>query len=237
MPFQDNNTAVGIPPTSPIEQGISNFDDNLLVEDGILIPSVPDPVGSYVYYDCTVGVMLDSGMVVYNRLPQVNNAADTIAAALFSSPNLDQITGPGVNITCQDQYQDILQRMGHARYWFRLWGQALRIGYQVPIPAIKTVGGVPVVPYDKNPQWGFNRIFPGGNYGGLILWHAQWSLWYTTLVPPVNQSIPAADLQGHVLGTQQQPQDGIQSPWSQADDEATTQRTLSGAILPGIRVS
>lgn len=222
MPFLDNNVASGLPANSPFQVGRSDVDAGKVIEKGVLIPAPVDPAGSYVYYDCTVGVMLDSGIVVHNRLPQVNNGFDTLAMGVLDDPNLDQLTGNGVNLRCQDQYQDIVQRMGHARYWFRLWGQALRVGYQVPIPGIKSIGGVPAIPYDKNPQWGYNSIAPGGNYGGVILWRAQWSLWYTTAVPPVNQTIPQADLSAHIAATTPPPA-GIQAPYSQADDDAVNQ--------------
>lgn len=221
MPFQNNNAVMGLPVGGNYLQGRSDVDPNTEVERGESIPWSSDPAGSYVYYDCTVGVMLDSGIVVHNRLPQVDRAADTLASVDLGDPNMDRLVGPGVNLSCRDQYQDIVQRMGHARYWFRLWGQALRVGYQIPIPGIKTIGGVAAVPYDRNPQWAFCGIVPGGNYGGLILWRAQWSLWYTILVPPTSQSIPAADPTAHIDGTAAPPA-GIQAPYSAADDAAAT---------------
>ena len=219
MAFENENKFDGLPPNGSFQVGVSDIDNNDLVEQGIFLPWSSDPAGSYLYYDCTVGVMLDSGIVVHNRLPQTNNTADSLSSAFLDDPNLDQITDMGVNLKCQDQYTDIVQRMGHARYWFRIWGQALRVGYQVPIPGIKMIGGVQAIPYDKNPQWAYNRIFPGGNYGGLIMWHAVWSLWYTTLVPPTSQDIPAADPSAHITGDAVLPT-GIQAPWSQVDDDA-----------------
>lgn len=219
MAIQNNNTAMGIPANSPFRIGESNVDDNREVERGVSIPWASDPANSYVYYDCTVGVMLDSGIVVHNKLPQVDNLPDTLASVYLDANDLETITDKGVNLTCNDQYQDIVQRMGHSRYWFRIWGQALRVGYKVPIPGIKVIGGVPAIPYDRNPQWGYNRIFPGANYSGVILWHAQWSLWYTIAVPPVNQTIPSADPSAHIRGDTPLPQ-GIQAAFSQADDEA-----------------
>lgn len=190
------------------------------IEQGVSLPWSSEASASYMYFDSAVGVMLDSGLVVHNRLPQVDRLPDTLASAFLSDPMLDTIKVGGVNLRCSDQYQDIVQRMGHARYWFRVWGEALRVGYQVPIPGIKTIGGVPAIPYDKNPQWAYNRIASGGNYGGVILWHAQWSLWYTTLVPPVNNDIPAADPSAHISGITKPPT-SIQAPFSEPDDDAT----------------
>lgn len=192
-----------------------------VLEQGIAIPWANDPAASWVYYDCAVGSMLDSGITVHNRLPQVDNDPDTLASCSISDPSLDTISVGAVNLTCRDQYEDIVQRMGHARYWFRLWGQALRVGHRIPIPGIKTIGGVPAIPYDKNPQWAFCKIAAGANYSGVILWHAQWSLWYTTAVPPKNNTIPTVDAAAHTNGTAAIPP-GMQSPYSSPDDNATT---------------
>ena len=222
MPFQNENVAVKLPVNAKFQVGRSNTDTNTVLENDITIPVMSNPQATWVYFDCTIGVMLDSGIVVHNRLPQVDNTPDTLAATLLGldDPNLDKLTpNGGVNLRCMDQYTDIVQRMGHARYWFRIWGQALRLRYQVPIPGIKTIGGVPAIPYDRNPQWAFNRIAPGGNYGGTILWHAQWSLWYTTAVPPRNNEIPAADPSAHIRGDARQPL-SMQVPFSAPDSNA-----------------
>ena len=224
MPFVNENVAAKLSTTNPYQVGESNVDNNEVLEQNIALPWAADPAGSYVYYDCTVGVMLDSGIVVHNRLPQSNpNKIDTLATVYTDDPAFEHLTAYGVNLNSKDQYKDIVQRMGHSRYWFRLWGQALRIGYRVPIPGIKTIGGVPAIPYDKNPQWAYNRIAPGGNYSGAILWHAAWSLWYTTDAPPVNSQIPEVDPSAHISGSTPPPaqQRGMQMPYSQADDSAT----------------
>lgn len=200
MPFNTNDVAASIKSTSSVR------------DLHIPLAWASVPAASWVYYDCTIEVMLDSGIVVHNRLPQVDRTADTLASCYIDDPKMDKIKVGGVNLKSQDQYTDIVQRMGHSRYWFNLKGQALRIGYQIPIPAIKTIGDVNAIPYDKNPQWAFNRIFPGGNYGGVILWHASWSLWYTTAVPPLSNTIPAADPSAHINATPPPPKE-IQTPF------------------------
>lgn len=225
MPFKQSNIASKIPTSNDFADGRLNTDDDATIERGISLPWASDPRGSYVYYECAVGCMLDSGIVVHNRLPQVNNPPDTLASINFDDPNLDQLTGFGVNLKCKDQYLDIVQRMGHSRYWFRIWGQALRVGYQIPIPGIKVIGGVPAIPYDRNPQWGYNSIAPGGNYSGMILWRAQWSLWYTTDRPPTSNTVPAADPSAHISGNSPLPI-GMQAPYSQADDNAQPTRVI-----------
>lgn len=229
MPFLDQNIASGLPKGSRFQAGRSNADRDVAIEPGVLIPWPSDPEASYLYYDCTVGVMLDSGIAVHSRLPQVDRGFDTLASADLDDPNIDKITGFGVNLRCLDQYEDITQRMAHARYWFRLWGQALRVGYKVPIPSIKKIGGRVAIPHDQNPQWAFNRIAPGGSYGGAPLWYAQWSLWYTTIEPPVNNDIPSVDLSAHTNGSNI-PQGGIQAPLSQADDNAVASGPNDGDV-------
>ena len=205
---------------------IPNIDNDQTIESGISFPWSDNSAASYLYYDCTVGVMLDSGIVVHDRLPQVDRTSDTLAAVDLDASNIDHITALGVSLKCTDQYMDIVQRMGHSRYWFRLWGQAIRIGYKVPIPRIKTIGGVAAIPYDRNPQWAYNKMAPGGNYSGAILWVARWSLWYTTDRPPTKNNIPAADPSAHIKGTAVPPSNiqGMQAPYSQADDNAVRGR-------------
>jgi hypothetical protein len=235
MPFTNENILNNIPLKGAYQTGVSNVDPAPIIEQGIQIPLASNPAASWVYYDCTVGHMLDSGLVVHQRLPQVNRAFDTLASCYLDGQNIDLAVG-GVNLKCNDQYADIVQRMGHSRYWFRIWGQALRIGYQVPIPGIKTIGGVPAIPYDKNPQWAFNRIAPGGNYSGAILWHAAWSLWYTTAVPPNSNMFPAADPSAHITGSAPLPQ-GMQAPFSQPDDEAVPSAPAGGNPVTGVGVT
>lgn len=219
MPFKDANESLGIPENDPFKVGRANVDDGKLLERNLRLPAPSDAVATWLYYDCSVGVVLDSGIVVHSRLPQVNNAADSLSPLPLDDPSLDVYAGLGTNLKCRDQYQDVVQRMGHARYWFRLWGAALRVGYQVPIPSLKTVGGVPAIPYDKNPQWAVNSIVPTGNFSGVVLWRAQWSLWYTTAVPPVNSTVPTADPSAHISGVPSVPE-GIQAPFSQPDSNA-----------------
>lgn len=221
MPFKDPNVAAGLSKKSAFQVGVSDKDPYQTIEKGLLLPWVSDPESSWVYYECTVGAMLDSGIVVHRQLPQVNKLPDTLASCDFADTNMDQIGDVGVTLKCNDQYQDIVQRMGHARYWFRLWGQALRLGKKVPIPSIKSIGGVAAVPYDRNPQWAYNRIAPYGNFGGAVLWHAQWSLWYTTAVPPTSDAVPAVDPAAHISSGATPPSSsGMQAPYSLPDDNA-----------------
>lgn len=230
MPFFHTNVAEGLPANAEFQVGRTDIDGDLTIEQDIFLPGIgasqqsPGPSASYVYYDCTVGVVLDSGIVVHNRLPQYRTPfVDTLAVIPFDDPRLDTLTGFGVNLTSRDQYVDIVQRMGHSRYWFRLWGKALRVGYQIPIPGIKSIAGALAIPYDKNPQWAYNKIAPGGNYSGAILWQAEWSLWYTTNIPPgiSGERYLVSDPSAHISGSAaSSPPPNVQAPFSQADDNA-----------------
>lgn len=226
MPFVDNNVLFGLQKNNSFKVGVSDIDKARPAEDRINLPITVAADATWMYFECAVGVMLDSGIVVHNRLPQVDGVPDTLASEYLDNPIYDKLFG-GVNLKSKDQYTDIVQRMGHSRYWFRLWGRALRVGKQVPIPGIKTIGGVPAIPYDRNPQWALNSIVPGGSYSGVVLWKAEWSLWYTTAVPPVNNVIPAVDAAAHVSSLTPSPVK-IQAPFSQADDNAVP-------VGPGIR--
>lgn len=233
MPFIDENVLNRLPKNDAFQVGRSNSDSNNdAFERGAQLPWASGAAASWVYFECAVGAALDSGVVVHNHLPQVDREFDTLGAIAYDDPALDVFKGTGVNLRCQDQYNDVVQRMGHARYWFRLWGRALRIGYRVPIPRLVTVGGAKAIPYDKNPQWAFNRIAPGGNFGGVILWHAVWSLWYTTATPPTGQEVrdtsPAAHISSDVP-----PAKAVQPPYSQPDDDAQTRPPIRRGVAVG----
>lgn len=239
MAFQNENIEIKLSKNNVFQKGVSNVDTGLVIERGVLLPWVSDPVVSWLYYECTVEVMLDSGIVVHNKLPQADKPPDSLSVLDFDDQNYDKFKGSGINLKCHDQYQDTVQRMAHARYWFRLIGQALRFGYQVPIPKLVKIGGVPAIPYDKNPQWAYNRIAPGTNFSGIPLWEASWSLWYTTAKPPVSNYVPNTDPSAHIRGDTPLPNlNGVQTPFSQPDDNAvrnnppTPAQSLTG--LPNI---
>lgn len=195
------------------------------VEEGVLL-STPNERANWLYYDVTLGCVLDSGVVVHRRLPQVDNEYDTLGTCDIDGADIDALTGLGVNLKSNDRFEDVVQRMAHSQYWFRLWGQALRIGEQVPIPRLKEVAGVKAVPYDQdNPQWGYNKI--AGNYSGQILWYAQWSQWYTLAKPPRRDHLPPQNVGQHIAASKLVPV-GMQSPWSLPDDNA--QLTLQQGV-------
>lgn len=229
--FQDTNVAQGLPAKGQFQAGVSDFDpEGLTVERDVLIPIARDPEATWVYYETEITCFCDSGIVVHRHLPQGDYDPATLASCFIDDANIDKLTGRGVNLKGIDSYSDTVQRMAHTQYWFRLFGQAMRIGHQVPIPGIKTIGGVPAIPHDDNPQMAYNKIV--GNYSGSPLWYAAWSLWYTTAVPPAANQTPPPNLAAHIAGDVTLPT-GMQAPFSQPDDEAESTNPLgSGTIRP-----
>lgn len=233
MPFEDTNGSLGLNENAAFQVGRANVDKGTTVEKGVLFPWPNDPATSWMYFECTVECRLDSGIVVHRRLPQVNNAPDSLSPIALDDPNYAAYQQAGVNLRSNDRYTDIVQRMAHSQYWFRLYGQALRVGFQVPIPGLKSIGGVPAIPHDENPQWAFCRPLPGGDYGGVILWHARWSLWYTTAQPPTGNTWPVVDPSAFIDGVPALPS-GLQSPFSQPDDNAQPSAPAAGKPDPGL---
>lgn len=189
-----------------------NFDSGGTLEDKVKL-AAPSENATWVYYDVAIVSVLDSGIVVHRRLPQVDRAADTLASCDITDTNIDKLTGRGVNLISNDMYTDVIQRMAHSQYWFRLYGQAMRFKEQIPIPGIKSIGGVITVPYGK--QVAYNKIV--GNYSGVVLWYAEWSLWYTLASPPKKQQAPP---QNPALFTDGNSADYMQVPWSLPDDSS-----------------
>lgn len=187
--------ATAEPPGAPVETGVKL--------------STPNERANWVYYDATLGCVLDSGIVVHRRLPSVDNDPDTLASCVITDPDVDKLTGRGVNLKSHDSFEDVVQRMAHSQYWFRLWGQALRVGEQVPIPSLKSIGGVDAISHDAEPQFAYNKIV--GNYSGLVLWHGVWSLWYTLAKPPKTQQKPPPNFSQHTDGASETE---MQAPWT-----------------------
>ncbi len=218
--FQNENLANGLPPSGQFQAGVSDVDTNgTSVESGILLPWMSDPDASWMYYDIAVLCVLDSGIVVHRRLPSFDGYNDALASCSITDGNISSLTGLGVNLKSNDKFDDIVQRMAHSQYWFCLFGEAMRVGYQVPIPGLlKMSDGNEFIPHDENPQRAYNKIV--GNYSGVPLWYAQWSSWYTLASPPKVQLLPPANLAAHITADVTLPTDGMQAPFSQPDDAA-----------------
>lgn len=229
--FQDENIAQGIAKNSQFQAGVSDFDPyGNTLEKGVLLPT-PGGNATWVHYENTIYCVLDSGIVTHRTLPQFNTAPDTLASCMITDTNIDKITGKGVNTKSVDQFADVVQRMAHSQYRFCMKGEAMRVGEQVPIPGLKLVGGVSAIPHDNNPQWAYNKI--AGNYSGVILWYAEWELWYTVAVPPRSQQLPPPNLAQHIAADSPYPTGGIQAPISQPDDNAQTNNPV-GNLQSGV---
>lgn len=215
--FLDENEAANLAANAGFQVGVSDLDPaGNPVEQGIKL-SWADPTSSWVYYECGIECYLDSGIVVHRHLPQSDPNADTLSSCDVTDSDLRTKIDAGVNVKSVDDFADVRQRMAHSVYRFRLFGQAMRVGYQVPIPGLKKVGGVNAVPDDEQEQYAVNWI--SGNYSGVILWRAEWSLWYTVTVPPTEDQ-PAPDNLAAQIDGDELPPDQMQAPYSQPDDEA-----------------
>lgn len=223
MPFVNENVAEGLPRDAAYQVGVSNvYPPSTPIETGVKIPTPLDRA-NWVYYDIALECMLDSGIVVHRRLPQVDNTYDTLASCDISESNVDLLKGLGVNLKSNDTFQDVVQRMAHSQYFFRLHGRAARLGDQIPIPSLKYIAGVTAIPYDNEKQFAYNKI--AGNYGGQVLWKAEWSLWYTLASAPKAQQTTPQNLNLHIDATSRD--EGMQAPLSLPDDNSVSSRPRS----------
>lgn len=214
---------------------VANQDDSTNVEQGVLVPWLIDPASSWLDYRCDLEVRLDPGMVCHYPLPQQpTSRIDTLATADVADVRHETYK-TGVNTIAQAAVQNLPQRMATSRYFFVLSGRAMRCGYQVPIPGLKTVAGVPAVP--MAPQRAMNTLV--GNIGGIPVWLAVWELWYFVYLPPKSQQLPPANLADHIRADVQLPT-GLQVPYSQPDQSSVTQpipqqAPLAGFVIQGKR--
>lgn len=204
--------------------GVANVDDGTYIEQGFTLPWVRSKEFSWVDYRCTLEVFLDPGTALHKPLPQGAPQQDATYPPLASIDSLGSVdvydnqmnsqTG-GVHTKGVFDFQDIVQRMASSTYRFLLRGWALRAGYQIPIPKLVSVAGVPAIPAEY--QHGFNDLV--GNYSGIPLWFARWELWYYVVVPPYQDAVPPTNLARHITATEQVPDDII-VPASQPDMHA-----------------
>ncbi len=249
----NENVAQGLSPTNTFQAGVTNVDTGRPTQRGILLPWVIDPSRSWLNYVCWIACKLDSGIVVHRQLPQTAQEADTLGSAAietftasgsvppvnatFPAPSfedenpLNTLSDRGVNLKSRGNYTDTVQRMAHSVYRFCLQGWARRAGYQIPIPALVSVAGVQAIPDDEMPLEGFNVVI--GNNGGVPIYFARWSLWYTTAKPPTEAQPPPDNL-AELIGAIDPAYlpEGIQMPVSAPDQKSVP----SGPILPPLDV-
>src|SRR5215469_15045523 len=118
-------------------------------EKGYALPWGLNAAASWMDYSIWIEVILDPGLALHKPLPQYNTPADTLAVIGVQDPNADiaiPAQGSGVNLVSQSQSVDVVQRMASPTYHFVLSGFAVRAGWQIPIPGLVSIGGVPCVP-------------------------------------------------------------------------------------------
>lgn len=241
--LKNENVAAGIPASSPYRSGVSNVDDGSANESDTFLPYVVNPRFSFLVYEMWIETYLDAGMVLHKALPQLNYPVDTLASINAFDPAIAAskagvntvsnangkvtsrlVLSPGIGITpvvksktfAVQAYHDTVQRMATSEYQFVLKGHAIRIGYQIPVPGIVQVAGVPAIP--GKIQWSLgNRVI--GNYSGVPLFFNQWELWYFVAVPPKNQQLPPPNVGQGIRADAELPQ-GMQVPWSQPDQQS-----------------
>ena len=203
-------------------------------ESQISLPwSIENPQATYLLYECWIETTLDAGFALHKTLPQDFDNTDTLASGFIDDPDLD-LNVEGVNLFSASSGVDTIQRMSTSTYLFRLRGYAMRVGYQIPIPGVKSIGGQTPVPGEK--QWAYNRII--GNFSGIPLWGAEWDLEYITAKSPqvsandmgnAAQGAVPPNLAAHIRGDVQLP-DTIALPWTNPDQNAVPARTLIRTI-------
>ncbi len=149
-------------------------------EDALSLPWTTDPATSWIDYRCWVEVLLDPGMALHKPLPQSNPAVDTLASAFITDADFDKNIG-GVNLASSSRAVDIIQRMASSTYRFILKGFGLRAGYTIPVPGIRSVGGIPAVP--DFPQWTSGNVLVG-NWSGIPMFFCEWELHYIVSQSP-----------------------------------------------------
>ena len=227
MAYLNENVARKLPTgNGTFQAGVSDVDTGKNYEKGFPLPCIIDPQLTWIDYVCSLNCYLDSGIIVHKPLPQSVQSADMLGVGVLNSPSFAAISG-GVNLASAAKFTDVVQRMATSKYRFCLTGWARRIRFQIPIPAMKSVGGVPAIPDDEEPQEAGNVII--GNLSGVPVWFARWKLWYTVAQPPTTAQDPPQNLADHI-GAQTTPSPAIPLPTSYPDPDA--KRTAPQQALP-----
>lgn len=218
----DENVAQSVPPGSTFQAGITDVDPGTVSEQGIYEPWMSNPEYSWDWFDCSINAFLDSGMVLHMPLPQSNPAPDDLGVTAMDTSQTWQAwannTQRGVGTISTGTWAAVAQRMSNSIYTFCLRGYATRWGYQIPLPSLKTVCGVPAIP-DRR-QFGYNKII--ANYGGVPYWLAEWDKWYFVAAPPKADQLAPPNLAQHIRPDVVLPT-GIQVPYSPVDDSSVAQ--------------
>ena len=146
-------------------------------ENQIDLPWAIAPEVSWLDYRCWVEIELDSGMALHKPLPQSFPEVDTLGSVSIDDADMET-SELGINMESNSNTADIIQRMATSTYRFRLVGWGMRAGFTIPIPKLLSVGNSPATPTIQRAS---NMIV--GQFGGVPLWFAQWSLEYIIAAP------------------------------------------------------
>ena len=230
--FVPEATARNAPPPANFLIGSSNSSDNTTVEKGITLSWTVNPRLTWWDYNCWIECYLDSGIALHKPLPQKDDTIDTPASQLVSPIDANAPANKnGVNLISRGSFTDVVQRMASSTYRFALKGYGVRAGYQIPIPGIKTVAGVPAI-FERSGAC-YNRII--GNLSGIPLWYATWELWYVVTIPPTEAQEPPPNFAEAIRGEQDLPA-AIQVPFSAGDYNAVPGAPPGGNLgfIPGV---
>ena len=223
--FQDENKLAGLPPglTQPIQAGISNLDTGENPEVAGVWPWLSAVEASWLEYRNWVEVILDAGMALHKPLPQKAQRVDTLANGFIHDFTFNKLK-VDTNLQSLGDYADIIQRMATSDYRFALRGYAVRVGYKIPIPGIKTIAGIPATPAERQEVTGPYLI---GNSSGVPVWAARWDLWYYVGEPPQQAQEAPPNLAENIRGNVKLP-DTQQIPISQPDQNSVVALPSSG---------
>jgi len=224
---------------NPLLNGAMMRDDFLDPDNGqtpetrFVMAAIPDPRASWLEYENTLIVDLDTGMVVHKSLPQENYDVDdlgTVDAYATSMPAYKSPTG-GMNTISESGQSDFAQRAATSTFTIKLRGYAKRAGYQVPVPKLVSFGGV-------TPTLLRQRVTspePVANYSGIPIFARAWEMTYQLTAPPTSQQLapqnPAQRIAANTKPTR------VMAPVSVPETERTTGTILTAFTNPTLRAA
>lgn len=198
--FADENVAQKLPGNSKFLAGVNHKADIAAPEAQLTFPWLKVPEATWLGYSCRIECTLDTGLALHKPLPQSPQQIDTLATydlGVAGSAKIEK----GENLVSAGTFTDIIQRMGTSEYQFTLIGEGMRAGFQVPVPGLVSVAGVPAIPIR---QWvRGNQIV--GNFYGIPLFYNAWELVYVVTLPPRGKQLPPPNQAMHIAADQPLP--------------------------------
>lgn len=229
-PLIQENTAQGISggATNPFQIGVNDVDAGTIMEANLEIPWVRSPEESWLDYSCWLESRLDPGIAVHLPMPQSAQDWDQFGTDTPNSLGMAARSHGGPNLVSSGKFEGTVQRMAVSRYRFILKGAGVRAGYQPSIPKLLKVGGVDAVPDGEQVVDGPRII---GNYGGVPVYFASWTIPYTVAIPTISNETPPTNLAQRIgaVAPSNLPT-GIQTPFSAPDSNSQTSGPNKGTI-------